>query len=116
MPTRFAQQFKRTAVVNLLRQFGETIGYIKGGIGPQRSIEAIVVRDPVAVMQEVGEVITNAIIVRVANNNTTGIAATSLDSGRDKIYVALIADGEPSLRSIVKQLSDVNGFVRVLVQ
>jgi hypothetical protein len=115
MPTRFAQQFKRTAVRNLVRQFGETIGYSHAGAS-ERLIQAIVVRDPTAILAEIGEVVVNAMIVRVVNDSATGIAATDLDTGRDYVSVALVADGEPERRSIIQVLSDTNGFVRFLVQ
>lgn len=115
MATRFAQQFSRTAVPNLIRQFGELIGYLESG-NPCRDIYAIVERNQVAIMAEVGEVLTQSIIVRVANDDTAGILATKLDTGRDKVTVALKEGDEPSLRSIVSRLSSANGFVRFLVQ
>jgi len=115
MPTRFAQQFKRTGVPNLVRQFGETIEYYPSG-SQGRSVSAIVVRDPVAILAEIGEVLTQALIIRVANNATDGIDATRIDTGTDRVEVALIADGEKEMRSIVRVLSDANGFLRFLVQ
>ena len=116
MPTRFEQQFKRIAVPNLVRQFGECIQYFPGGIGTGRDVDALVVRDPLAVASEVGEILVNALIIRVRNSECRGITAEELDTGRDKVFVALKNDGESSLRSIVQLLSDANGFVRFLVQ
>ena len=115
MPTRFAQQFKRTAVHNLVRQFGETIGYSHANAS-ERLIEAIVVRDQTAILAEIGEVVVNGMIVRVLNDGTLGIDVTELDTGRDYVSVALVADGQPERRSIIQVLSDTNGFVRFLVQ
>ncbi len=115
MPTRFAQQFKRTAVSNLLQQFGEQIQY-HAGRAAGRGMTAIVVRDPAAILAEVGEVLTQALILRVENDPVRGIDANSIDTGLDKVEVALVADGPTEFRSIVRVLSDANGFLRILVQ
>lgn len=115
MATRFASQFKRTAVTNLVRQFGETIEYYGSG-SSGRSISAIVVRDPIAILAEIGEALTGAMIVRVSDSNTDGISATTIDTGTDRVEIALIADGDKEMRSIVRVLSVSNGFVRFLVQ
>ena len=116
MATRFASQFKKTAVPNLVRQFGEPIVYYASG-SSGRPVNAIVVRDPVAILAEIGEVLVQAMIIRVSNSTSTdGIDANSIDTGTDRVEVALIADGEKNLRSIVRVLSDSNGFLRFLVQ
>jgi hypothetical protein len=116
MATRFAQHFKRTSVPNILRQFGETVVYFAGGIGSGKEIEATVVRDPLAIIAEIGEVLTQAMIVRVTNDAVLGMLVTDIDTGRDRIRVPLESDGNPEVRSVVRILSDVNGFVRLLVQ
>jgi hypothetical protein len=116
MATRFAQQFKRTGVPNILRQFGETAVYFSGGIGAGREITVTVVRDSLAIIAEIGEVLTQAMIVRVTNDAVLGMLVTDIDTGRDRIRLPLEADGVPEIRSVVRVLSDVNGFVRLLVQ
>lgn len=115
MATRFASQFKRTAVSNLVRQFGESIEYYASG-EPGRSIDAIVVRDPAAILAEIGEVLTGAMIIRVSNNEVGGIDANEIDTGTDRVEVALIVGGPKEMRSIVRVISDANGFLRFLVQ
>lgn len=115
MATRFARQFARTAVPNLVRQFGELIEYFPWN-NPSREMYAIVERNQATILSEVGSILTQSVIVRVANNETTGILATSIDTGRDKIEVALTEGGNPELRSIVQVISDANGFIRFLVQ
>ncbi len=116
MPTRFEQQFKRIAVPNLVRQFSESIEYFPGGMGSGRVVNALVVRDPLAIASEVGEVLVNALVIRVENHGCRGITAEEIDTGRDKVFVALKNGGDSSLRSIVQLLSDANGFLRFLVQ
>ena len=115
MATRFASQFKRTAVTNLVRQFGESIEYHASG-SSGRSVNAIVVRDPIAILSEIGDALTGSMIVRVSNNDTDGISSTTIDTGTDRVEIALIEGGGKEMRSIVRVLSDANGFVRFLVQ
>lgn len=115
MATRFASQFKRTAVPNLVRQFGESIVYYASG-SSGRPVNAIVVRDPNAILAEIGEALTGAMIIRVSNSLIDGINALTIDTGTDRVEVAMIADGDKELRSIVRVLSDANGFLRFLVQ
>ena len=116
MATRFAQQFKRTGARNILRQFGETVTYYPGLVGESRQITAIVERNNETIISEIGDVVGQALIIRVLNDATDGILSTEIDCGVDKISVPLSADDDPSLRSIVKNLSDSNGFLRFLVQ
>lgn len=80
-----------------------------------RTIDVLVIRDPLAVAAEVGGVLVNALVVRV-KNASDGITADELDTGSDKLVIALRSGGESSLRSIVQLLSDANGFLRLLVQ
>ena len=115
MPTRFASLFKRTGTANLLRQFGETVLYYP--CGPEtREIQAIVIRDMAAIIAAVGDVVGQSLILRVKNDSVEGISSTEIDTGTDRIYVALEADGEQTIRTIVQVLGDSNGFVRFLVQ
>lgn len=99
----------------MVRQFGESIVYYASG-SSGRPISAIVVRDPFAILAEIGEALTGAMIVRVSNSNADGISANTIDTGTDRVEIALTADGDKEMRSIVRVLSDSNGFVRFLVQ
>lgn len=118
MPTQFAKIFKLTAARNLLRQFGEEelIGYYPGQGDKPRRIKAIVVRNDPSVISEMGGVVGQSIVVTVLDDATEGISATQIDSGRDKVSVALETGGTEQLRSMVFVTSDANGFVRFLVQ
>ena len=117
MATRFASLFKRTGATNLLRQFGESVVYYPGGPNRNaRTIQAIVERDLATIIAAVGDVTGQSLIVRVINDKITGITATEIDSGLDRISVALNADDAPSMRTIVQILGDSAGVVRFLVQ
>jgi hypothetical protein len=99
----------------LVRQYGETFEYWESGTAC-RDVTGIVERNQVAIMAEVGEILTQSIIIRVPNNDTEGIDASKIDSGRCKVVIALTEGGESVPRSIVQILSAANGFVRFLVQ
>jgi hypothetical protein len=116
MTTRFAQQFKRIGAPSLLRQFGETITYIPRAGGITRSIAARIVRNDPQTIAELGDVTGQNIVVTVLNDAVKGILSTEIDSGGDKVRIALETDGDIKVRSIVKVLSDANGQVSFLVQ
>lgn len=116
MPSRFEQTTKRFLVPNLIWNFGETVEYFAGGTGVSKTISAMVERSESAILQEIGEVVIDAVIVRVSNDSVKGIDSKKLDTGRDRIAVSLISGGEKQMKSIVRILSDANGFVRFLAQ
>ena len=102
-------------MANLVRQFGESIEYHASG-SSGRSVNAIVVRDPIAILSEIGDALTGSMIVRVSNNDTDGISSTTIDTGTDRVALPLVVGGDSEMRSIVRVLSDSNGFTKFLVQ
>ena len=116
MPTRFAQQFARTGGVNLIRQFGEPIGYYNLAGDPVRNVNAMVQRDGAELLTETGDTSAEMLIVRVLNDATTGISSAEIDTGGDEISISPRV-GEPTRRmSIVKLINDNAGMTRFLVQ
>lgn len=118
MATRFAQIFKRTGARNLLAQFGEAEGvvYYARGSGTPRSISAIVTRNKPDIINEVGDVVSQYISVRVLDDETDGISATEIDSGLDMVDVALRTDGKRQRRAIVMVTDTSCGMVRFIVR
>jgi hypothetical protein len=115
MATRFAQQFARAAVPNLVRQFGDTIIYMPRH-GPARSGIAAMIERNVEVMSEADGFVVHAMVLRVVNDSTTGISAAEIDQGGDQIKVPLRV-GEPAVtRTIVQVISTENGLVRFAVE
>jgi hypothetical protein len=115
MTNRFALQMAKTGALGLLRQFGESVTYypLAGG---SRSVTAMVLRDELSVVPELGDVQSQSIVVRVLNNSTTGISSTEIETGGDEIAVALRL-GEASVRrAIVRVQADSTGFLRLLLQ
>lgn len=110
MATRFAQQFARTAVPSLIRQFGEAVTYYADGKGAGREIVAMIERE-VSVINEAG-VMAQSTMVRVYDNATTGISATEINTGRDTLAFPLRVGETPRIKQIARVESTENGLVR----
>lgn len=115
MATRHAIRFKRDSFRMLLREHGEPITYYADGAGSGRPIQAIVERD-VAVPSETGDQVALAIIVRVLDSATEGIAATEIDDGKDEVSLPLKEGGSAERRAIARRINDANGVVRFMVR
>ena len=84
-----------------LAAFGETVYYDKGadatttpGAFPGRLILAIVNRQPAASIPEAPSALRPSMTVAVANDATTGIAATELDTGNHSLYMRRRVGGD----------------------
>lgn len=115
MATRFAQQFRRAGSVSLMAQFGDDVIYYAGGVGDGRAIKGMIERD-VSVISEAGDVVGLAFVIRVLDNDTTGISSTEVDTGTDLIGVSLRVGEEMQQRQVVRVISTENGIVRLQVQ
>ena len=90
--------------------FAEPVSYIKR-TGKSRSINAIVVRDALAILPEDGDTITPVFEVSVANDITQGISSEELDLGGDAIAFAVRVGRKPERRTITKLLSHDEGML-----
>lgn len=117
--TPFAKRFRRSSVSRLTsttRGMGETVGYYNRDGDPVRNVSALVERGTPEIMAETGDVTTQAVIVRVDNDATTGIASTEIDTGGDEISVALNEGDTAQRRQVARVLSTHGGMTRVLCQ
>lgn len=114
--TVFARLFKRTGGPNLTRQFGEYVTYYPRDGSDGRRVKAMVERGTLEIIAETGDVTSQAIIVRVENDDRCGISSDEVDTGGDEIEVALRIGVTAQRRAIVRVLNDNAGLVRVLCQ
>ena len=114
--TVFGRMFLRSAASNLLRQFGETVTYYPAAGGSGRRIQAMVQRQPLEVISELGTQVSEAILVRVRNNKYTGIASETVDAGGDEIELRTEVNATPERRSVVRIIRDSNGLLTLLCQ
>lgn len=116
MPNRFAKQMLRGGGRNLTRQFGETIVYYPRDGSDGRPVQAKVSRNTLEIIQETGDITSQALVVMVENDSCRGISSDEIDTGGDEIAVAL-RDGLPTQRrAIARVLGDHAGLLRILIQ
>ena len=113
--TAFGRMFQRTAARTLLRQFGEPVTYYPAD-GVPRSLMAIVERQALEVIGEIGDQVGEAIIVRILNDQSEGVLATKVDAGGDEIALSSEVGARKARRAVVRIMSDANGFISVLCQ
>lgn len=90
--------------------FAETVTYYKAN-GKARKINAIVVRDALAILPEDGDTITPVFEVHVANDVEEGIASDELNLGGDQIAFPVRVGKPVERRSVVKLLAHDNGML-----
>ena len=92
--------------------FAEPITYYpRCGSGEGRSIDAVVIRDPLAIFPEDGDVVTSVFEVRVVNSDTLGIASTELNTGGDQVEFAGRIGKEAKIYSIVRIIEQDEGML-----
>ncbi len=90
--------------------FAEPVTYYKRS-GVARDINAVVIREALAILPEDGDAVTPVFEVHVHNNATTGIASDELNLGGDSISFAVRVGQPVSQRSITKLLGHDEGMV-----
>lgn len=115
MPTVFDSHFASAGFPQLLSNFGESIVYLPGG-GGERDIQAIVDRDPPAIMDAAGNAVIPQFTVRVNNSCRSGIASSEIDTGTDQLkFVKRIGEVIPSTLSVGMMVSQDAGIVQLAV-
>ena len=96
--------------------FAETVTYYPhrfGTAATPRSIKAVIVRNQVATFNP-DEQIVPEFEVRVANNSTTGISSSELNTGGDKIKLA-VRIGETATKRSIQYLTEHDEGMLVLI-
>lgn len=97
-------------------EFAETVVYNPHG-GGSRTILAIVDREPPSIMDDAGNVVGLSFMVYVANNATSGIAATEIDTGGDRLQVSAMTGQLPRRTcSILKVMDNDTGMLQLAVR
>lgn len=112
----FGTHFQRGAVHHTLRLHGETVTYYFDGAVPGVARQAVVVRDPLTIMAELGQQAGPAVIVKFIDDATDGIQFSDVNVESDLVEVALERGGTPSRRQVTQILSNEAGWVRLAVQ
>ena len=101
--------------------FAETVTYYPhvgyGGTATSREIKAIVIREQIQTSGADGGIVVVPVFeVHVANDSVTGISATELDTGGDKIELAMRIGGEATKRSIIYLNEHDDGMLQLQCQ
>lgn len=100
----------------VVSMFGDSVVYQPGNGGKRRTIEAVLERMMLEVVSETGTMLVPAVTVKVRNDAIHGISSKELDTGRDKIVLAVVYGDVPQPRQIARRMSDDGGFLVLLVQ
>ena len=95
----------------------ETITYRPDGVAlSDRSIEAVVERDPPEPVRETPGLLRPGIIVHVRNDATLGISAAELDTGQDVLLLAKRVGGTAVAMHIATILTQDAGLLSLEVR
>jgi hypothetical protein len=92
--------------------FAEAVTYYKRN-GKARKINAVVVRDALAILPEDGDTITPVFEIHVVNDGSTGIRSDELDLGGDSIEFSMRVGELLKRRTITKLLGHDNGMLQL---
>lgn len=112
--SRFRSYVKNVSFPALLSQHGESIVYLVRGV-EKRTIDAIVTRDELAILAELGEAIQASAIVSIWDDATLGVSRAEIDAQHDFVMLADHEGGQPRKRAISKVLNDKVGRIRLAV-
>jgi hypothetical protein len=90
--------------------FAEPVTYYTRS-GSAREIQAVVIREALAILSEDGDNVVPMFEIHVTNNATTGIASDELNLGGDSMEFAIRVDGPKTRRTILKLLSHDEGML-----
>lgn len=100
---------------DFLSEFGEDIKYLPNG-GGEREIRAVVDRELPAEIPGAGQGQSSVIIIIVANSATTGISASEIDTGGDKVELAMRMGETVKQRRITKMIQQDAGMLTLEVR
>lgn len=114
--TVFDDHFADAGFPMLLEQFGESITYCPHR-GAVRSIDAIVDREPAAVLDAAGNAVLPTLTVRVYNSTTSGISSAEINVGRDELMLPLKVNDSGTHRfSVMTLVSQDAGVTHLAVK
>jgi hypothetical protein len=115
MATVFDSLFQQAGFPLLLEQFGESIEYVPRS-GGSRTIDAIVVRDPPAIMDAAGNAVIPQFTLRVYNSCRSGISSKEMDTGGDQVrFVGKIGEVIPKTYTVGQIISQSGGVLNFSV-
>lgn len=113
MPSRFWQRSQRSVIPTLLHHFGEQVSVIVAGV--ERSIAAMVERNPPVIYEEGGGVYLDDYVIRVKDNPSLGLTPQEITRGQTLVTMQDRANGEAGIvtKTIVAIELQANGILQL---
>jgi hypothetical protein len=112
MPSVFERRFQRLGFPHLLREFGEDA--IVNPSTEARAVRVLIERNPPIVYDEGGNAYLDDIGVRLYNDDTTGISATSVQRGITQLQVVGKGGGSAMVtKTVIEVETQANGVLGV---
>ena len=92
--------------------FAEAVTYYKEN-GKARKINAVVIREAFAILQEDGDTITPVFEIHVANDGVEGILSDEINLGGDQIAFSPRVGKQVEKRTITRPMGHDNGMLQV---
>ena len=92
--------------------FAEAVTYYKEN-GKARKINAVVIREAFAILQEDGDTITPVFEIHVANDGVEGILSDEINLGGDQIAFSPRVGKQVEKRTITRLMGHDNGMLQV---
>lgn len=114
--TVFDSLFAEAAAPELLAQFGESVVYVPKGGTPRTIALAIVDRNPPEALVGPASGHGPMLLVTVEDHATRGILKTELNTGGDRIEVAVRKGGAAKSMQINKLVKDTGGMLTIEIR
>ena len=113
MPSVFRTHFKAVGFPALLALHGEPVVYLFRA-GGSRSFNAIVIRQPVEILDAAGNVLMAKFTVRFTDSSTVGVQANVIDTGGDQMEIfANEGDVATTKVTVLVKNSQSNGVIEL---
>ena len=112
--SRFRSIVKVSSFPALDFQHGELILFERRD-GTIREISAIITRDELAILNELGDNPQGSMVISVIDDATTGIARAELDCELDFVWIAKQQGGERKKTGIARVLNEKVGRLRLAI-
>jgi len=112
--SRFRSIVKISSFPALEFQHGELILYERRD-GVLREISAIITRDELVILNELGDNPQGSLVISVADDAATGISRAELDCELDFVWIAKQQGGERKKTGIARVLNEKVGRLRLAI-
>ena len=113
MPSRFWERASRSVIPTLLHHFGEQVSVIVGGV--ERTVAAMVERNPPVIYEEGGGVYLDDYVIRVKDDPILGLRPQDITRGQTLVTMQDRANSEAGIvtKTVVAIELQANGVLQL---